>query len=163
MVDPGRLVCAVGQLAWWGFQVLFGMAIVISLLSKPTGTEVKDEAPGQRKVITGVKDGKVQIAMKVADGEASSTFILQDGNGRELMYIHLYKNGDYNFNFGDHLAARVAGAIRRERGKLILGVGNSKSKTEHLAELDGTPTLRVRYLADPRGSWVSLTPDDPLP
>jgi hypothetical protein len=163
MVDPGRLAGATVRLAWWVSQTLIGMAIVLSVLLKPTQTVVKDRAPGERTMVSGLKDGRARIALKVAEDEKVSTFLLQDGDGRDLMLIHLYTNGDYNFDFGDHLAARVSGGVQRARGTVLLGIGNDTTRTEQIAELDGTSTLAVRHRAGPKGPWVCLTPEGPQP
>jgi hypothetical protein len=151
------------RLAWWVGLSVVGLAIVVGTLAGPRDSSAGAAPTSPEPTLSRDRDGRIRVRVGFAGDDNISTIILQEKNGREFMVVHLWKNGDFNFNLGDDLSARLVGDVRRKTGRFAVVVGDGKTQSEFIVEKEKSPHLRIRTLDDPAGHWQTLTPEDDRP
>jgi hypothetical protein len=142
---------------------LVGVAIVVGSLASPDDPSVESATHGQELAVTRDKEGKFRVHVRSDTADPISTITLHDKSGREFLVVHLWDCGDFHFNLGDDLPARMVGDIRRKTGRITVAVGTGKAQGELIVGTKSSPNLTVRTLDDPAGPWHTITPRDNRP
>lgn len=136
-----RALAACFGFAWRAAALAGGVAVLVGYVSNEDSTTGVDGT--HARIVARASGDMTRITLVPKSGEPSSLFSLNDEGGRELMLVHLRRDGCVEFSAGVGTPARVMGETR-PNGWLNFGMGNRRTHFRIEVEPDGSSLVVIR-------------------
>jgi hypothetical protein len=168
MARPIRLAAAALGIARPGAALFLALLTLAAVIGRDTGPS--DDGRGVAPGGASARDdgGTLRVTLPRPRGDAYTRCVIEDDDGRPLMYVHHSVEGELSFGLGEDGGERVVG-YRSPGGRLGVGVGGAGPGFEYrrcrgrpaaVSVHNGGSGREARLLVTPEGA-LAPNPDAP--